>query len=135
MHSDIKRVYNIKISGSVTKEIIKAMKDGYFCKDATFGAHKNSKITSMEFKPFIDFEIIKNSKKFSKLKVTISEGKNRELRRFFGCFKREVLDLNRVEYGWIKLNSLPKGKWKFLDKKEYDKLHQFIKENYANTHI
>jgi len=128
MNSALPRVYNVKISGNITTGIIEAMKSGYFCKNAQKGAHKRSKITSMEFKPFKEYQIIKNSRNFSKLKITISEGKNREIRRFFGCFDKEVLDLNRVSFGWIELNALPKGKWKFLEKSEYKKLHQFLKD-------
>jgi len=36
-----------------------------------------------------------------KLQVTISEGKNRELRRFFAHFGAKVLDLKRVGFGGI----------------------------------
>ena len=61
--------------------------------------------------------------------LSITEGKNRELRRFFGSFERKVLDLKRVAYGWVELNALPEGKVRYLDKKEYDKLHAFLKKS------
>ncbi len=54
--------------------------------DATSGAHKDSKIKSMTFAPFLAYDIQTNGEKFSKIKVVINEGKNRELRRFFGSF-------------------------------------------------
>jgi len=42
------------------------------------------------------------SGRYTKLQVTISEGKNRELRRFFGHFGAKVLDLKRVGFrGYI----------------------------------
>ncbi len=129
MKSSLPRVYNIKIDGPVTDAMIMAMKEGHFAEDATPGAHAKTTITTMEFSPFEDFKILKNGPKYSKLRVTISEGKNRELRRFFGSFERKVLDLKRVGYGWVELNALPEGKVRFLDKKEYDKLHAFLKKS------
>lgn len=129
MKSSLERVYNIKIDGPIGEDMIQAMKEGLFAEDASKGAHSHSKIKSMQFAPFNEFKIIKNSKNYSKLRVTISEGKNRELRRFFGYFDRNVLDLKRVAYGWVELNALPEGKVRYLDKKEYDLLHKFLKQS------
>ncbi|OQX49657.1 MAG: pseudouridine synthase [Epsilonproteobacteria bacterium 4484_20] len=67
-------------------------------------------------------------KSFTKLRVTITEGKNRELRRFFGHFDAKVLDLKRVAYGGIELNNLPTNKTRFFTRREYDDLHKFIKQ-------
>jgi 16S rRNA uridine-516 pseudouridylate synthase and related pseudouridylate synthases len=64
---------------------------------------------------------------FTKLRVTIAEGKNRELRRFFGHFEANVLDLKRVEFGGIQLNNLPTGKTRFFTRREYDDLHKYLK--------
>jgi len=61
------------------------------------------------------------------LRVTINEGKNRELRRFFGHFDAKVLDLKRVAFGGIELNNLPTNKTRFFTKREYDDLHAFLK--------
>jgi len=133
MDKDLIRVYNLKITGSITVEMINAMNDGLFIEDATKGAHACSKITSMEFKPFESFNIIKNTEKFSKIKVAISEGQNRELRRFFGYFDRTVVDLTRVAYGFIELNALPIGKNKYLEKSEYNELHKYLKKRQKNA--
>jgi len=128
MKSDLVRTYNIKISGSVTAEMEKAMLDGLNLENAKSGGHKNSKITSMNFEPFVGYIIKKNDSKFSRLGVKLKEGKNREIRRFFAAFDRDVLDLKRVSYGWIELNALPTGKTHFLSKKEYEELKNYIKE-------
>lgn len=129
MNSNLERVYNIKIDGPITEEITEAMANGMTIDDASKGAHEYSKITSMQFAPFNDFKVLKNSPKYSRLKVSISEGKNRELRRFFGFFDRKVLDLKRVAYGWMELNALPEGKVRFLEKNEYNILHKFLKQS------
>lgn len=129
MHSNLERVYKLKIKGYVTPSMIKAMEEGTTIDDATKGAHKNSDITSMTFAPFNAYQIQKNDKSFSKLKVVISEGKNRELRRFFGAFNADVVDLKRVEFGGISLNNLPTGKTRYLKKDEYKNLRVFLKDN------
>jgi 23S rRNA pseudouridine2605 synthase len=129
MHSNLERVYKIKITGYVTTAMIKAMEQGIVMDDASKGAHKNSDITSMTFAPFLAYQIQKNDKSFSKLKVVISEGKNRELRRFFGYFDSDIKDLKRVDFGGVSLNNLPTGKTRYLTKEEYKNLRVFLKEN------
>ena len=129
MHSDLERVYKIKVNGLITAKIEDAMQNGLKIEDATKGAFKNTKIKSMEFAPFLAYDIQSNGTKYSKLKVVINEGKNRELRRFFGYFNLDVLDLKRLEYGGISLNNLPTGKSRYLSKDEYRNLRAFLSEN------
>jgi len=132
MESGLDRTYNLKIDKPVTEEMITAMKEGMVLDDARAGAHEKSKIYSMEFAPFAHFEIRAEGKSFSKLRVTITEGKNRELRRFFGHFEAKVLDLKRVAFGGIELNNLPTNKTRFFTRKEYDDVHKFMKRRKAN---
>ena len=127
-NSNLPRVYNIKIDKMVTEDMIKAMKEGLKLEDATAGGHEKSEIKEMEFAPFDGFIIKKETPKYTKLKVAIKEGKNRELRRFFAHFGANVLDLKRVSYGPFTLNNLPTGKSRYLNSKEYELLHKFIKE-------
>jgi len=106
MHGDLERVYYVKIKGEITPSMEMAMREGLIAEDARKGGHSKSKVHSMEFAPFIEYRIIKNRPTFSTLKVTIAEGKNRELRRFFAYFDAEVVDLKRVSYGRVDLGML-----------------------------
>jgi len=133
MESGLDRTYNLKIDKPVTQEMLLAMQEGLVLDDARAGAHEKSKIYSMEFAPFAHFEIRAEGKNFTKLRVTITEGKNRELRRFFAYFDTKVLDLKRVAFGGIELNNLPTNKTRFFSHKEYDDVHQFMKRKKANT--
>jgi len=128
MESKLPRVYNIKIDKMLSEEMITAMKNGLVIEDASAGAHEKSKIKSMSFAPFAGFSVRGTTGKYTKLKVAITEGKNRELRRFFAHFGANVVDLKRVSYGFIELNNLPENKTRFLTQKEYDELHKYIKE-------
>ena len=126
--SNLERIYRVKISGKISDSMVSAMTEGLVLSDATAGAHSKSKIESMEFEPFNWFKIIKNQKNYSILKISISEGKNREIRRFFSSFGVDVLDLKRLSFGWVNLNALPTGKKRFFSKEEYTELKTFIKQ-------
>ena len=127
MESDLERRYKIKIKGEVTSEMEQAMLNGMHVEDATAGGHSHSKITSMDFKPFLGYKIQKNAHNYSILKVAISEGKNRELRRFFAHFEAEIADLKRISFAEIELNNLPTGKTRYLTRSEYSALFIFLK--------
>jgi len=132
MESGLDRTYNLKIDKAITEEMITAMKEGLVLDDARAGAHEKSKIYSMEFAPFAHFEVRSEGKNFSKLRVTIREGKNRELRRFFAHFEAKVLDLKRIAFGGIELNNLPENKTRYFTRREYDDVHKFMKRRRAN---
>lgn len=127
MSSSLERVYKIKVNGKIGDPLIKAMENGITI-ESSVGGHKNSPISTMEIQPFNWYKILKIGRNYSTLKVSISEGKNRELRRFFANFNLDVLDLKRVSYGWVNLNALPTGKKRFFSKDEYDELRKFLKE-------
>lgn len=129
MHSNLERVYKIKVNGLISKQVEEAMVNGLELDDASGGAHEKSKITSMNFAPFNAYQILTNGEKFSKIKVAISEGKNRELRRFFSHFGLDIMDLKRVDFGGVTLNNLPTGKSRYLTKDEYKNLRSFLNGN------
>ncbi|GAB0172319.1 Pseudouridine synthase RluB [Helicobacter trogontum] len=126
MHSNLARTYILKIDSRITKPMIKAMEEGLILHNAKAGGHRLSKINAMQFMP-MEYDILKSAS-ISKLKVRITEGKNREVRRFFAHFHANVLDLRRVSYGFVNLNALPVGKTRFFTKQEYDDLHKFMNE-------
>jgi len=128
MRSNLPRVYNIKIDKPLSEEIINAMKNGIYLDDASKGAHYKSSIKQMNISAFESFELRGSSGKYTKLRVTIREGKNRELRRFFAYFGANIVDLKRVAFGYIELNNLPENKTRYFTKREYDELHKFLKE-------
>jgi len=128
VHSDLERIYKVKVNGLITKSCEDAMMTGLELEDATAGARNDTRIKSMSFKRFDGYNIQTNTEKFSKLKVAISEGQNRELRRFFAHFGLDVMDLKRIEFGGISLNNLPTGKSRFFTRKEYENLKDYIKQ-------
>ncbi len=135
MRSRMPRSYNIKIDSPLTEEMIDAMKNGLVLEDATKGSHSMSRIKSMSFSPFIDMVVRKEGKKYTKLRVTIDEGKNRELRRFFAHFGANVLDLKRVAFGPVELKNLPENKVRYFSRKEYEIIHKLLEKGKADDKI
>ena len=52
------------------------------------------------------------------LKITIHEGRNRQIRRIFAKAGYSVKGLKRLKEGMLTLGSLPEGTWRFLTKEE-----------------
>ncbi|MDD2773845.1 MAG: pseudouridine synthase [Elusimicrobiales bacterium] len=46
------------------------------------------------------------------VRITLTEGKNRELRRMFEVFNKKVLRLLRTDFGGFKLGDIPPGQWR-----------------------
>ncbi|WP_345993255.1 pseudouridine synthase [Sulfurimonas sp. HSL-1716] len=127
MTSSMERVYRVKVKGEISEEMELAMQNGLELEDASSGAHELSEIKSMNFAPFYAYKIVKSTPTYSILKIAIGEGQNREVRRFFAHFDREVVDLKRLSFGGIELNNLPNGKVRFLTRSEYGHLYEFMK--------
>lgn len=67
-------------------------------------------------------KIFTSSPSRTSLSITIHEGQKREVRRIFEYFAFRVLDLKRIRIQTLLLGDLVKGKWRKLEKKEYEKL-------------
>lgn len=57
-----------------------------------------------------------------KYQISISEGRNRQVRRMFDYIGCKVVDLKRISIGQLQDNNLPEGKFRELKKEEIDYL-------------
>ena len=57
----------------------------------------------------------KRSARETHLLVTLTEGKNREVRRLLGVVGHEVTKLSRVSFGGLELGTLRPGEWRMID--------------------
>lgn len=67
-------------------------------------------------------KITKASTDKTELTITITEGKNRQVRRMFETLEKEVLFLKRISVGDINLGNLKRGEFRFLSREEIDYL-------------
>lgn len=52
------------------------------------------------------------------IKITIHEGKNRQVRRMFDAVGSKVVGLRRISVGQVELGNLPLGRWRYLTSHE-----------------
>jgi 23S rRNA pseudouridine2605 synthase len=96
--SKIPRVYLVTVKGEVTDETAARLVKGL-----TLG---NERLTAA------DVSVRKRSKRESHLTITLTEGKNREIRRLLDAVEHPVTALRRVQFGGLELGTLPPGKWR-----------------------
>ena len=90
-----KRIYRVRVYGKVSKDIVLKLRKGL-------------KIKTIQYRP-IDAKIDNESNSYTWLTMSLTEGKNREIRNIFEYFGMSVTRLIRVAYGPYKLNNLIKG--------------------------
>ncbi len=67
-------------------------------------------------------ENIKRPQKGFEVKITIHEGRNRQVRKMLEAVDANVLALKRISVGSVTLGNLPEGKWRKLSDAEIHKL-------------
>lgn len=56
--------------------------------------------------------------------ITIYEGRNREIRKMFEFLELKIYSLKRLQIGDLSLGNLEEGKFRYLDKKEINKVFE-----------
>src|SRR5687767_6506171 len=65
---------------------------------------------------------VRDSEKYTHLEITLTEGRNRQVRRMIEALGAAVLKLVRVKIGSISIGTLPIGKWRLLTDREVQTL-------------
>lgn len=60
------------------------------------------------------------------IRITIHEGKNRQVRRMFQHIQFPVLQLKRIQYGFLTLKGLKVGEYRLLEAEEISKLKKMV---------
>lgn len=108
--SEVRKEYVCKVEGTLKESELAVLRKGVVEKDGTRLPKAKVEIlgtVATENKPIA-----------TKLKITITEGKNRQIRRMFEGIGRKILLLKRVAIGDIKLGGLNRGEFKPLTEKE-----------------
>ena len=54
----------------------------------------------------------------TKLEITVTEGKNHEIKNMIESLGRRVMFLKRIAIGNLRLGGLSRGEWRFLNSRE-----------------
>ena len=104
----IPKIYEVTVSGDVSEEQMKILRsplvlDGY------------------EILP-VKVEVMSGGKE-TVLKMTLFEGRNRQIRKMCEAAELRIKKLSRVAIGDISLGNLPVGKWRYLTENEVAMLY------------
>lgn len=102
--NEVPKTYLVRIEGILTENELNPIRsgieiDGYVTKKCK--AH-----------------IVETNKAFTKVHVTLKEGKNREIRKMFAAIGKEVTLLKRIKVGELSLRGLDRGAYRKLNKQE-----------------
>ena len=110
----IGKIYRVKVAGSVTESQYDILTSPL-------------EIDGYTIKP-VEVTISDEDESGTVLKMTLFEGRNRQIRKMCEEAGLTVKRLSRVSIGNLKLDGLPVGKWRYLDQEEVNYLYKATKE-------
>lgn len=108
----IRRTYLVKVGGVPDEKKLTRLKRGVVLEDG------RAKADSLA--------ILRQGEKNSWIRVVVTEGRNRLVKRMFSAIGHTVLKLKRVEFGPVRLEDLPIGQFRYLTEEEMESLKKFI---------
>jgi 23S rRNA pseudouridine2605 synthase len=102
--SRVPRVYLVTVKGEVTDDVAAQLVTGVLSGGDRLAAAAAT--------------VRKRSKRESHLTITLTEGKNREIRRLLDAVDHPVTQLRRVQFGGLELGTIAPGKWRRLSNDE-----------------
>lgn len=104
----VPKTYLVKASVLLTDEQLEQLRGGVALSD---GPTRPAKVTRL-----------RDSGKHTHLEITLTEGRNRQVRRMIEAIGARVMKLVRVRIGDIAIGDLPIGMWRLLTRQELKKL-------------
>lgn len=108
----VEKTYEVLVAGSPSPDDLQQLLTGVWLSDG--------RVKAKQVKRF------KRQGESTWLKIVLSEGKNREVRRMLAKLNHKVMRLKRVAIGPVKLDRLPKGKSRKLSLAELTELQKSV---------
>ena len=106
--NEIPKTYLVKIEGNIEENSLAKLRAG-----VVIDGVKTKKCT---------IKVVDEFKDFTKMHVTITEGRNREIRKMFETVGKEVVFLKRIKIGDLALHGLDRGECRKLTPDEIEYL-------------
>ncbi|MBK7893285.1 MAG: rRNA pseudouridine synthase [Bdellovibrionales bacterium] len=117
---EVLKTYLVKVSGQPTEEQIRKLRMGVTIIGGRVAAREIEKLRGT------------NSDKYDWYKIVIGEGKNRQIRQMFEKIGFDVMKLQRIAIGKLKMGGLARGEWVLLGPEEIEKIFQRDAERLLN---
>ncbi len=102
--NEVPKTYLVKIEGTINEQDLNPIRSGI-----EIEGYKTKKCKA---------HIVETNKAYTKIHITITEGKNREIRKMFAAIGKEVSLLKRIKIGEITLRGLDRGAYRKLSAQE-----------------
>ena len=110
----VPKIYRVTIKQKMPEDLIQRFAEGVVLEDGTLTLPAEAVVVTAEPDRTV-------------LRVTLYEGKNRQIRRMFEAMGCEVARLKRIAIGELRLGMLPQGKWRDLTEQEVRSLYSEAK--------
>lgn len=110
---EIPKIYHVKVKGAKDDKKLEAL-------------GKSMEIDGYKIEP-VKVELVSVRDDACVLKMTLYEGRNRQIRKMCENVHLEVMSLRRVAIGKITMGDLPQGKWRYLSGSEVKYLKDSMK--------
>lgn len=104
--NEVEKTYTVTVKGIVSQEDVQKLENGVEIEDYISGKAKVKILKTDE------------EKNFSRIQITIHEGKNREVRKMCEAIDKKVLALHRRKIANLDVKKLKIGEWRYLTDKE-----------------
>jgi len=108
--SHVPKTYRVQASTVLTEDRLQQLRDGVELSD---GLTRPAKVTRL-----------RDTSHHTYLEITITEGRNRQVRRMLEAIDSRVQKLERTGIGPLQLGDLPAGKWRRLTEAEIEQLRK-----------
>ena len=106
--SHVEKTYLVKASVVLADAQLQQLRDGMLLDD---GPTRPARV-----------ERLRDSAKYTHFEITLTEGRNRQVRRMVEALNAHVLKLVRVQIGSMRIGALPIGQWRHLEPDEVQAL-------------
>ncbi len=111
----VPKLYNVILRGRVSQEELQRARGGVWLSEGPTAG--------------MQLRVARATRDKTYLKVTLREGKNREIRRVFAKLGFPVVTLKRIRIGELTLHGLGVGKWRFVQLHEIQELRQLARRD------
>lgn len=109
----VQKVYDVTVRGKFSDALAAKMSKGVKLKDGTRTAPCEVEVLSYE-----------KDRNRTHIRMTLHEGKNREIRRMMEAFHYPVFKLERIQYSFLTLDGVARGESRRLTHEEVKKLYE-----------